>query len=172
MTTRSTIAVAALLCQVPGTVLAQEKQQVSFKVPADNSKFIVSQNVDVGDLPNHIVRLFHDRSVLPNNAATINGLKLTEFFILGTGDIADGNGSTTGYFVFGVENGDKFFARYTSVVQRNSGKITATTVGNITSGTGRLAGIHGVIRQVINIDPRPGVAPGDAEYAIEYSISK
>jgi hypothetical protein len=90
----------------------------------------------------------------------------------GVGDIGDGNGSSAGYFVFVVENGDKFFARNTSVVQSTLGKITATTVGHITGGTGRLEGIRGVIRQVINIDPRSGAAPGDAEFAIEYSISK
>jgi hypothetical protein len=167
----STLTTVVLLF-LGSNVLAQQKQQVSFKVPAENTKLTVSQNVDVGDAHNHIVRLFDDHSVLPNNAPTINGLKLTEFFIRGTADIADGNGSTTGYFVFVLENGDKVFARYTSVVQSASSKITATTVGHITGGTGRLAGIQGVIRQVINIDPRPGGAPGDAEYGIDYSIGK
>jgi hypothetical protein len=122
------------------------------------------------------VRLFDVHSALPNNAPTVNGLKLTEFLIRGSGHIADGDGSTTGYFVFGAENGDKVFARYTAIVQSASGKITVTTVGHITGGTGRLerlAGIHGVVRSAFNnIDPRPGGAPGDAECEIEYSIGK
>jgi hypothetical protein len=176
MKMQSTLVTAALLClavALPGSnVLAQEKQQVSFKVPAENSKYIVSQNVDVGDAPNHIVRLFDTHIRLPNNAPTVNGLKVAEVFARGTADLTDGYGSTAGYFVFGLENGDKFFARYTSVLQSASGKITVTTVGHITGGTGRLAGLQGVVRQVTNIDPRPGGVPGDSQYEIEYSIGK
>jgi hypothetical protein len=173
MKMRFTLMTAALFCLAEGNGLAQEKQHVSFTVPAENAKYIASQNVDVGEAPNHIVRLFDTRWALPNNAPTINGLKLAEIFARGTADLTDGYGSTTAYFVFGVENGDKFFAPYTSVVQSASGKITATTIGHITGGTGRLAGIHGVVRQVTNIDPRPGAAsPGDSQYEIEYSIDK
>jgi hypothetical protein len=168
----TTLTTVVLLCLAGGgTVLAQEKQHVSYKVSAANSEYIVSQNIDVGDVPNHIVRLFDVRYVLPNSA-TIGGLKLVEAFTRGTGELTDGNGNTAGYFVLVVENGDKVFARYTSVVQSASGKITATTVGDITGGTGRLAGIHGFIRSVINIDPRPGGVPGDSQYEIDYSIGK
>jgi hypothetical protein len=163
---------AVVLVSLGSNALAQQKQQISFKVPAENSKYIVSQNVDVGDVPNHIVRLFDTHLMLPNNAATVNGLKLAEVSARGTADVTDGYGSTVGYFVFGVENGDKFFARSTSVLQSASGKITVTTVGHITGGTGRLAGIRGVIRQVTIIDPRPGGVPGDSQYEIEYSIGK
>jgi hypothetical protein len=176
MKMRSTLVTAVLLClavALPGrNVLAQQKQQISFKIPAENTKYVVSRNVDVGDAPNHIVRLYDTHAKLPNNAPVVNGIKLAEVLARGTGDIADGDGSTTGYFAFVAENGDKFFARTTSVVQSASDKTTATTVGHITGGTGRLAGIHGVVRQVINIDPRPGGAPGDAAYEIEYSIGE
>jgi hypothetical protein len=168
----STLTMIVMLC-LGSNSFSQQRQHVSFKVSAENTKYIVSQNVDVGDEPNHMVRLFDTHLVLPDNAPAVNGLKLAEVLARGTADLTDGYGSTTAYFVFGVENGDKFFARYTSVVQSASGKITATTAGHITGGTGRLAGIHGVIRQVTNIDPRPGAAsPGDSQYEIEYSIDK
>jgi hypothetical protein len=175
MKMRFTLAPAALLCLavalLESNALAQEKQQVSFKVSAANSKYIVSQNVDVGDVPNHIVRLFDVRYVLPNSA-TIGGLQLVEAFTRGTGELTDGNGSTAGYFVLVVENGDKLFARNASVVQSVSGKITATTVGDITGGTGRLAGIRGVIRSVINFDPSPGGVVSNSQFDIDYSIGK
>jgi hypothetical protein len=174
--TRSTLATAGLLCLAialpEGNALAQQKQQVSFKVPAQNTKYVLSQNVDVGDAPNHFVRIFDTHITLPNNAPAVNGLKLVEIWARGTGEIADGNGSTGGYFVLLAENGDKFFVRTASVVQTASGKITATTVGHITGGTGKLAGIQGVVRQVINIDPKPGGVPGESQYEIEYSIGK
>lgn len=167
---------AALLClavALPGSnALGQQKQQVSFKVPAENTKYIASQNVDVGDTPNHIVRLFDTHVTLPNSAPAVNGLKIVEMWTRGIGDIGDGNGSGTGYLVFALENGDKFFARNAILIHSASGKITATWVGHITGGTGQLAGIQGTVRQVVIFDPRPGGAPGDAQYEIEYSIGK
>jgi hypothetical protein len=67
MRMRSALVTAALLCLAIGlpesNALAKQKQQVSFKVSAANSKYIVSQNVDVGDVPNHIGTAFR-RSLL------------------------------------------------------------------------------------------------------------
>jgi hypothetical protein len=128
-----------LMCAAAGALIssqavAHQRQQVSFKVPVENIKYIVSHNVDVGDVPNHIVRLFDVHFAIPNNTSTINTVSLAEFLARGTADITHGNGITTFYFVFVVENGDRVFARNTSVVRNASGKITATTVGQITGG--------------------------------------
>ena len=46
---------AALLS---GAAIAQQKQQVSFKTPAETVKYGLQQNVAVGDVLNHIVRVF------------------------------------------------------------------------------------------------------------------
>jgi hypothetical protein len=103
MKTRSTLGMAALLCLAIGlpesTALAQQKQQVSFKVPDENAKFTVSQNVEVGDVPNHIVRVFEVQNRLTNNTPAINGLKPVELWNRGTADLTEGNGSSTGYFM-------------------------------------------------------------------------
>ena len=167
---------AALLAGVvtlpAGEALAQQRQQVSFKVPAADSKYTVAQNVEVGDVPNHIVRVFEVQSGLPGNTPTINGLKPVQLINRGIADLTEGNGNGTNYFAFTMENGDKFFVRNAVVIQNTSGRITATTVGRITGGTGRLAGIEGNVRQVVVFDPRPGGVPGDGEYSIEYSMGK
>jgi hypothetical protein len=67
-------------CAVDGYASVQQRQQVSFKV--QESKFIVSQNVDAGDVRDHQVQLFDSHLVLPN--PTIDGLKLVEAFARGT----------------------------------------------------------------------------------------
>lgn len=167
-----------IMCAAAGALLigsqavAQQKQQVSFKIPAENSEYIVSQNVDVGDAPNHIVRLFDTHATLPNNAAMINGLKLVEVFARGAADLIDGHGGGLGYLVFVAENGDKFFSRNNVVAQQASGKLTATWAGTITGGTGKLAGIKGTTRQFTNFDPSPGGVLSNTQYDIEYSIGK
>jgi hypothetical protein len=82
MKMRSTLVTAALLCLAvapPGSnALPQQKQQVSFKSSAENNKITQSQNVEVGDVPNHIVRVFEAHRTYPGNAPLINGLKLVE----------------------------------------------------------------------------------------------
>jgi hypothetical protein len=176
MKMRSTLVMAALLClavALPGSsALAQEKQQVSFKIPTEGGKYTVSQNVDVGDVSNHIVRLFDIRYTISNDAAIVNGLKLVELFQRGTADLTDGYGGGTGYIVFVAENGDRLFARNNVVAQQASGKLTAIWAGSITGGTGKFAGIHGATRTSANFDPSPGGAVSNLQINIEYSIGK
>lgn len=155
---------------LPGSAVAQQKQQVSFKSPAENSKYMQQLNVDVGDAPNHILRIFEIHYTYPNNAPVINGLKLVEAWTRGTADYIDGNGSDPLYIVYVMENGDKFFARTDGVVQNASGKRTATQVGPITGGTGKFATIHEIVRLVAIIDPQAGF--NESQTDIEYSIGK
>lgn len=184
MRLRSTLVTAALLCLtigLPGSnVLAQQKQQVSFKVPGGNSKYIVSQNVDVGDAPNHMLRLFDVHHAVPNNTASINGLKLVEVIARGVGDLTDGHGdgntenasASSNYLVFVADNGDKLFSRNITGTQRVSGKLTATWGGYITGGTGRLANIQGTTHLLVNFDPSPGGVVINSQFDIEYSIGR
>jgi hypothetical protein len=151
--------------------LAQQKQQVSFTNLAENSKYTQQQNIDVRDVPNHIVRIYELHRTFPNsNAPLINGLRIGEEWDTGTGDRVDGNGSDIGYSVFVMENGDKVFARYNGHVQTNSGKSTETLSGTITGGTGKLLGIQGTVRTVVNFDPAAGF--NENQVNIEYSIGK
>jgi hypothetical protein len=117
----ATLMTVALLC-LGSNALAQQKQQVSFKIPPESSKFVISQNVDIGDTPNHIVRIFDVRNMVPDKAAIINGLELGETFTRGVTDLIEGNGgSSSGYLVFVAKNGDKFFSRNNVLVQTVSG---------------------------------------------------
>jgi hypothetical protein len=153
-----------------GNAVAQQKQQVSFKLSAENSKFTQQQNIDIGDVPNHIVRVYEVHRTYPNNAPVINGLKLVETWQRGIADLTDGNGNSIVYFVYVMENGDKLFVRGAAVLQSTSGKLTGTNVGHITGGTGKLAAIQGIVRFVTNFDLKAGGVPGDTQTEIEYSI--
>jgi hypothetical protein len=55
-------------------------------------------------------------------------------------------------------------------VQNTAGKLTNTVVGNITGGTGKLAGIQGNARSVANFNYNTGFVEPQIE--IEYSIGK
>jgi len=73
--------------------------------------------------------------------------------------------------VYVLENGDKFFTRSSLVAHSaGSGKLTNVTVGNITGGTGKLAGIQGIVRTSGSAEPKAGV--NEVQTDIEYSIEK
>jgi hypothetical protein len=150
--------------------VAQEKQHVAFKAPAENNKFTQQLNIEVGDVPNHIVRIFEVHGTFPNNAPVIDGAKLVETWARGIGDRIDDNGPATQYGIFVMENGDRFFVHYNALVQKTSENLTSTQVGNITGGTGKLATIHGVVRIVTNFNYKTGF--NESQYDIEYSIGK
>jgi len=166
-----TVAMLSLAIALPvDHVAAQEKQRVSFKSPAENSKYTQQVNLNVADVPNHIVRAYEVHRTYPNNAPVINGLKLVECWEEGVGDRIDGSGDGTSYVAYVMENGDKFFVRQSLVIQNISGKTSATTVGHITGGTGKFAGMQGMLRASANFDAKTGF--NEAQTDIEYSMSK
>ncbi len=177
MTRHATIArIVTALLAVPlaaSCVVAQPKQQVSVRIPIRNLKFEVSQSVEVGDVPNHIVRVFELHYTLPdNNAPLINGTRLKEAWQRGTANITDGVGTTSSYFLYLMENGDKFFVRNEAIIQRTAtGKLASTGAGHIFGGTGKLESIHGTTRNATTFDPKAGVAD-EAELDIEYSMGR
>jgi hypothetical protein len=70
-----------------------------------------------------------------------------------------------------LENGDKFFVRASLIAQsEGGGKLTATTVGTITGGTGKFAGMQGRTLGVAHADPKAGV--NENQTTIEYRFVK
>jgi hypothetical protein len=169
--TLTTMTLLCLAVAVPtGNAAAQQKQQVSYKVSAESSKYTQQLNIDAGDMPNHIVRVYEGSRTFPNNAPVINGLKLVEEWDRGIAELTEGNGTGTQVSVYVMENGDKFFDRRAVVAQSASGRITATQVGYITGGTGKFAGMQGVVRASVNFDLRTGFT--ETQIDIEYSLGK
>jgi hypothetical protein len=169
--TLTTMALLCLATALPASnAVAQEKHHVSFKVPAENSKYTQQVNLNVQDVPNHIMRAYELHRTYPNNPPIINGLKLTDSWEQGIGDRFDGSGDGTSYTVFVMDNGDKFFVRNSLVIQNVSGKTVATTTGHITGGTGKFTGIQGTLGAIANFDIKTGFNEGQND--IEYWISR
>jgi hypothetical protein len=161
--------VLALSLAIAEPTLAQEKHQVSYKTTAETSKYTQQLNLNATDMPNHVVRAFELHRI-PVAPPVINGVKLMEDTNWGLTDLVDGNGSATVYSVYTMENGDKLFARANLVIENTGGKLTATQVGHITGGTGKLTGIQGSTRVVTHFDIHSGF--NEAQTDIEYSLSK
>jgi len=165
--TLATIALLCLAVALPtNDVFAQ--QRLVFKVAAENTKYTQQQAIDVGDVSGHQVRLFEIHRTYSSNAPVINGMKMVESWTRGITDYTNNNGEGTIYGVYVFENGDKFFTRGTLVAVQSPGasNLTATTVGPITGGTGKLAKINGMARTSTSANPEAGV--NETQVDIEY----
>jgi hypothetical protein len=69
-----------------------------------------------------------------------------------------------------MENGDKFFDRRAALAQGTPEKRTSKHVGYITGGTGKFAGMQGIVRASTNIDVKTSVS--ETQIDIEYWIAK
>jgi hypothetical protein len=154
-----------------GEAVAQQMQRVSFKTSAVNTKYTQQHLMDVGDFPGHQVRIYELHRTFPTNPPMISGVAIKEQWTRALSDYTDNSGPGTTYGVYVLENGDKFFTRSALISQNTGGgKLSATTVGQITGGTGKLIGIQGTIRTVNTADPKAGFNEGQTE--IEYAIGK
>ena len=159
------------LCFLGADALAQQKQHVSYKVTSENSKYTQQHVIDVGDLPGHQVRIFELHRTFPSNPPVINGLKLSEQWTRSATDYIDNTGSSVTYGVYIMENGDKFFTRGNLVAQSPApGKLNNWVAGTITGGTGKLAGIQGVIRSSGSAEPKAGT--NETQTDIDYWFDK
>jgi hypothetical protein len=150
---------------------AQEGQRVSYATPPASTKYTQQHLIDVGDVPGHQVRVYEIYRSVSGNAPTINGLKLVETWTRGLSDYTNTNGASTNYTTYVFENGDKIFARTITVVQSTGpGKASTVSVGPITGGTGKLAGIQGTVRSTGTAEPAAGI--NDNRTEIEYAMVK
>ena len=162
---------AALMMCGASSAWAQEKQKVSYKVSAENSKYTQRNTIDVGDEPGHQLLLFEIHRTFPSNAPVINGVKLKETWTRGHADYINNNGLSTNYTLYVLENGDQFYSYSSTMGQADAaGKRSTIAVGQIRGGTGKLAAMKGLVRSMGVSDGKAGFNETQAE--IEYWIAK
>ena len=143
----------------------QQKQKVSYKIGAENTKYPQRHTLEVGDQPGHTLSLYEIHRVFGGNAPVVNGLKLKETWTRGYGDYLDFNGLTMNYQIFVAENGDRFFVSSKTMGHADAaGKRTTMSVGEITGGTGKFAGMRGMTRAQGASDGKRGFNETSAEF--------
>ena len=79
VTLNLTVSLVCLVVALPTDgVHVRQKQQLSFKTSAENTKYTQQQQIDVGDAPGHQVRIYELHRTFPNNAPVINGVAIKE----------------------------------------------------------------------------------------------
>jgi hypothetical protein len=163
-------AAALVLCVTP-SASAQEKQRISYKVTAENSKYTQRNTIDVGDESGHQLVMFEIHRTFPSNAPVVNGVKLKETWTRGYADYVNNNGLSTNYAVYVLENGDKFYTHSSTMGQADTaGKRTTVSVGQILGGTGKFTAMKGLVRSTGVSDGKVGL--NETQTEIEYWIAK
>jgi hypothetical protein len=133
--------------QTPAATATLQKQKISFRVPASNTKYTQQQVLDVGDVAGHQIRIFEihrtfqaptsvasgGQSIAPVSAGAsakavapapsasdvpmFNGVRATEQWVQGVSDYVNTNGRVYGYATYIMENGDKIFSHYEGINQ-------------------------------------------------------
>jgi hypothetical protein len=149
---------------------AQQKQKVSYKVGAENTKYPQRVVIEVGDEPGHTISIYEIHRTFGANAPVINGVKLKETWTRGYSDYVSQNGLSTNYQTFVGENGDRFFALTRSMGHADAtGKRSTVSVGQINGGTGKFSGMKGLVRAQGSSDGKRGFNETSTE--IEYWLT-
>src|SRR2546429_1183853 len=165
-TARTTIATLAALFTIGFVVTetsGQEKQKFSFVAPPAVSTYTQQHEIEVGDVPGHKVRLFEIRAKYADEAPRYAGVKVVEGWTRALSDLINGSGRSHGYAISILENGDKIFSRFETLVQTavesdGSRKSSYTTVTTLTGGTGKFTTIRGTLRGAGTTDFKTGLS--------------
>jgi hypothetical protein len=166
-----------LLARTDG--LAQERHKLSWSARPENTKFTVQQQLEIADVPGHVIRMFEIRRTWPENPPMVEGLKVAEEIARGMSDGVAGNGLSRGYSFWRYENSDMHFAEWQNINQAvvnpdRSRKATFVGTYVITGGTGKMRGIKGFGRYsgVAEFAPDGKVTRNEYSAEGEYWIEK
>jgi hypothetical protein len=147
------------VCAAPG----QEMHKYTFSTPPGTSVYTQQHAIDVGDVPGHQVRIFEIRAKYTNDAPVYAGVKVVEGWTRALSDYTNGSGRSSGYGISTLENGDKIFSSFETLLHTfvdadGSRKSSYTTVTTLMGGTGKFSTIRGTLRGAGSTDFKTGLS--------------
>ncbi len=153
---------------------ALDRQTVAFSLPAGSIRYTQEQVIEVGDVPGHKLRIFESHLDYQNINLAFGGVRVKEVITRGASDYTNGNGTSSNYSVYVLEDGNKLFAKDAGVAQTTAtaegvNTFRSAVVVTFTGGTGKFRGIRGQLRGNVVRTPGDSVAKADVtgEYWIE-----
>ena len=95
----SVLAITGFLLMFAAATSAQQRYPIGLSVQASETTYTQQLAIEVGDSPNHQVRIYEIRRRHISAPLTFRDVKVTESWARGTSDYADYSGQTTGYSV-------------------------------------------------------------------------
>jgi hypothetical protein len=167
-------ATAILLLSRPAAAVEPERYPLSYDAAAAETAYVKHYHIEVGDVPQHVLRLYDLRRVFPRRPPVFSGVAATEMQERGTAELVDQSGSESAHVTYVLEDGNRVFGRYTGTVRTSrwpDGSRHYDIQGRIelTGGTGRFASLRGSVSVRFALDPGAESSQGEStgEYWFE-----
>ncbi len=149
-------------------VAAQDRQKYSYKPPPGSTKYVQTHLMDVGDVPDHQVRMAEILSSYSGNGPVYDGVRVVSARSVLVSDYTEGSGHAFSYTVQTLETGDKVFLRTAILTHSSAGADGARRTGfsqvaTLVGGTGRFKGIRGTLRTTGLTDLKTGTSGTESE---------
>jgi hypothetical protein len=155
---------------------ASERQPVplAYDVAAADVATIRRYQIEVGDTPRHVLRLYELRRVFTRRPPVFDGVSATEMRERGTADLVDESGTQSAYVTYHLADGNQVHGRYSATVRSArwpDGSWHHDIDGRIelTGGTGRFGSLRGRVQVRYVLDPGADSSQGESrgEYWFE-----
>lgn len=139
---------------------AQQKFPISRTGEGVKSRYVQQHIIDIGDIPGHQIRIQESQRTNPGSGHAIDGVKITEDWVRGFSNYANGVGPAWGYTIWLLEDGSKIFLEYTGTSETQttasgSRRGTYHGISRITGGTGRFVKMRGQMADIAEFDTDP-----------------
>lgn len=170
-----------LICLLAISRVASAQQRYPIETAGEGqtgSKYTQQLAIDVGDVPGHQVRVLElMRTYSDETKLRIMGTPVKEAWLRGLTDYVSGSGPARGYTVWILADGEKIFLQWDSISQSEatasgSRKGTSEAVTRIIGGTGKYAGIRGLLRDTVQFDSDPQKGYSKASTKGEYWLEQ
>jgi hypothetical protein len=147
-----------LSLSIGAEALAQDRQAISYDAATAETKYSANYRVIVGDVPEHVLRVFELHRVFAHRPPVFRGVTAKQMWERGSADTIDQNGSESAYVTYLLEDSNKVFGRYAGTITSfrwpdGSRHYDVLGVIVLNGGTGPFSGIRGTIRIRASVDP-------------------
>jgi hypothetical protein len=168
---RFLLAVVLLLSVRPAAAADLERHPLAYDAAAAEVATVRQHQIEVGDVPRHVLRLYELRRVFTRRPPVFNGVAAAQMRERGTADLIDQSGTESAYVTYALADGNQVFGRYTGTVRSArwpDGSWHHEIRGRIelTGGSGPFRGLRGRVDVRYVLDP--GAESSQGESAGEY----
>jgi hypothetical protein len=169
-TMMSMIRTKAFLTATLGTVMLcaassvwAQKYQYSYSAAPSSSRYVQRHAIPVGDLDGHEIVVYELQRIYATDQPTVMGVKVVESWAYGLTDQTNGVGTSEGYNVWILEDGNRLFSDFHGTVygalsETGARKGTYYGTARFLGGTGKFAALRGTLTDEVQYytDPKAG----------------
>jgi hypothetical protein len=171
---RRPFAVALLLVTGIADAADSGRRALSYDAAAADVAIIRQHELEIGDVPHHLLRVYDLRRVFTRRPAVFAGVAATQMRERGVADLIDQSGTQSAYVTYLLADGSRIFGRYTGTVLSSrwpDGSWHHEIRGRIelTGGSGPFQRLRGSVDVRYALDPGAESSQGESvgEYWFE-----